>query len=101
MVLEHNATGEDALRGWLVAAYAANMDKFVHDPNSSFLQEAYERMNNVISPFGELQAKGGTRIVFLMEPEIAFSIIQFQVIYINLFIHLLYLSQYQHGHVNI
>ncbi|KAA8543365.1 hypothetical protein F0562_021140 [Nyssa sinensis] len=45
MVLEQNATGEDALRGWLVAAYAANLEKSVHGSGANVLQEAYERMN--------------------------------------------------------
>lgn len=59
MILEQNATGEDALRGWLVAAYAANMEKSVSEPSSNVLEEAYDRMNTVISPFVlELQAKG-------------------------------------------
>ena len=59
MVLEHNATGEDALRGWLVAAYAAHIEKSSHGPSASALQEAYDKMNDVISPFlSELQAKG-------------------------------------------
>ncbi|GAA0152856.1 hypothetical protein LIER_37577 [Lithospermum erythrorhizon] len=59
MILEHKATGEDALRGWLVAAYAANTDKTVEEPDQSILQNAYEKMNMTFSPFlGELQAKG-------------------------------------------
>lgn len=59
MVLEHNASGEDALRGWLVAAYAANLEKSAREPNFNALQEAFERMNSVLSPFiSELQAKG-------------------------------------------
>ncbi|KAK3014688.1 hypothetical protein RJ639_009618, partial [Escallonia herrerae] len=59
MVLEHNATGEDALRGWLVAAYAANLERSGHESNANALQEAYEKMNSVITPFVvELQAKG-------------------------------------------
>ncbi|KAM7501460.1 hypothetical protein LguiB_000364 [Lonicera macranthoides] len=59
MVLEQNASGEDALRGWLVAAYAAHMEKNFDEQNFDVLQLAYERMNNVISPFlAELQAKG-------------------------------------------
>lgn len=49
MVLEDNATGEDALKGWLVAAYASKSD----------LTEAYDKMNEVFSPFlSELKAKG-------------------------------------------
>jgi len=59
MVLEQNATGEDALRGWLVAAYAASMEKSYHESRASVLQDAYEKMNAVIDPFiSELQAKG-------------------------------------------
>ncbi|KAL5561890.1 hypothetical protein UlMin_031637 [Ulmus minor] len=59
MVLEHNATGEDALRGWLVAAYAADMEKSFHEPTTSALQAAYKKMNDVIDPFlSELQVKG-------------------------------------------
>ncbi|KAK3026169.1 hypothetical protein RJ639_040556 [Escallonia herrerae] len=59
MVLEHSATGEDALRGWLVAAYAANLEKSGHEPNANASEEAYEMMNSVITPFvAELQAKG-------------------------------------------
>ncbi|KAE9460612.1 hypothetical protein C3L33_07410, partial [Rhododendron williamsianum] len=59
MVLEHNATAEDALRGWLVAAYAANMEKSIHGSRANVLQQAYERMNGVFSSFlSELQSKG-------------------------------------------
>ncbi|XP_059433587.1 protein root UVB sensitive 2, chloroplastic isoform X1 [Corylus avellana] len=59
MILEHDATAEDALRGWLVAAYAAHMEKSFREPNASILQEAYDKMNNAFSPFlSELQAKG-------------------------------------------
>lgn len=38
MVLEHDATGEDALRGWLVAAYAKTMGKTYNDPDDVILQ---------------------------------------------------------------
>uniref|UniRef100_A0A3Q7HCE5 Uncharacterized protein n=1 Tax=Solanum lycopersicum TaxID=4081 RepID=A0A3Q7HCE5_SOLLC len=59
MILEHNATGEDALRGWLVAAYASDMERLVHEPSANILQEAYDKMNSTFSPFlAELQAKG-------------------------------------------
>ncbi|CAL2280578.1 unnamed protein product [Prunus armeniaca] len=59
MILEHSATGEDALRGWLVAGYAAHIEKSFGVPSSSALQEAYEKMNDVYGPFvSELQAKG-------------------------------------------
>lgn len=59
MILEHSATGEDALRGWLVAGYATHIEKSFGVPSSSALQEAYEKMNDVYGPFvSELQAKG-------------------------------------------
>ncbi|GMP99409.1 hypothetical protein CsSME_00046883 [Camellia sinensis var. sinensis] len=59
MVLGHDATGEDALRGWLVAAYAANMEKSVNESSANVLEQAYERMNGEFSPFlSELQSKG-------------------------------------------
>ncbi|KAK6789521.1 hypothetical protein RDI58_013321 [Solanum bulbocastanum] len=59
MILEHNATGEDALRGWLVAAYASDMERLVNEPSANILQEAYDKMNSTFSPFlAELQAKG-------------------------------------------
>ncbi|KAL3531236.1 hypothetical protein ACH5RR_010558 [Cinchona calisaya] len=49
LILEHNATGEDALWGWLVAAYAADMEKSVDKPTVSILREAYERMDGYYS----------------------------------------------------
>ncbi|XVF71997.1 hypothetical protein PTKIN_Ptkin12aG0085700 [Pterospermum kingtungense] len=59
MLLEHNATGEDALRGWLVAAYAASMQKSSHEPSANVLQDAYDKMNSIFTPFlCELQVKG-------------------------------------------
>lgn len=59
MLLEHNATGEDALRGWLVAAYAASREKSSQQRSHSVLQDAYDKMNSVFDPFlSELQAKG-------------------------------------------
>lgn len=59
MILDRKATGEDALRGWLVAAYAAEIEKKFHKHSEEALQEAYQRMNNVFSPFlSKLQAKG-------------------------------------------
>ncbi|KAL8236326.1 hypothetical protein R6Q59_017407 [Mikania micrantha] len=55
MILEHKASGEDALRGWLVAAYASGEDP-VCERN---LQDAYEKMNAVMpSLLPEIQAKG-------------------------------------------
>ncbi|KAF9683010.1 hypothetical protein SADUNF_Sadunf05G0167800 [Salix dunnii] len=59
LVLEQNASGEDALRAWLVAAYALNMKKSSHESTFVTLQDAYEKMNSVFDPFlSELQAKG-------------------------------------------
>lgn len=59
MVLEKGATGEDALRGWLVAAYAASMEESSHKFSPDVLQDAYEKMNYEFDPFlAELQAKG-------------------------------------------
>ncbi|KAK6940671.1 hypothetical protein RJ641_030202 [Dillenia turbinata] len=43
MLLEHNATVEDASRGWLVAAYAASMEKSGDEPSACILQKAYEK----------------------------------------------------------
>lgn len=54
MVLEQNASGEDALRGWLVAAYAAPATN-----RDVELEEAYEKMNKMMPTLlSELQAKG-------------------------------------------
>ncbi|CDP14395.1 unnamed protein product [Coffea canephora] len=59
LILEHNATAEDALRGWLVAAFTADLEKSVDDTSASILRVAYERMDTVFRPFlSELQAKG-------------------------------------------
>nr|GEV42123.1 protein root UVB sensitive 2, chloroplastic-like [Tanacetum cinerariifolium] len=50
-----NASGEDALRGWLVAAYAYPSA----NPEVEMLEEAYEKMNMVMPTLlSELQAKG-------------------------------------------
>ncbi|KAI3780797.1 hypothetical protein L2E82_10788 [Cichorium intybus] len=57
MVLEDNATGEDALRGWLVAAYASNMEENVS--KWDHLQYAYEKMKVVMRTLlPEIQARG-------------------------------------------
>ncbi|PON51300.1 Root UVB sensitive family [Parasponia andersonii] len=59
MLLMHNATGEDALRGWLVATYAAEMEKSFYEPSASVLEAAYKKMNDDFFPFlSELRAKG-------------------------------------------
>ncbi|XP_076936002.1 protein root UVB sensitive 2, chloroplastic-like [Bidens hawaiensis] len=55
MVLEHTASGEDALRGWLVAAYAS----LAANREVEVLEEAYEKMNMVMPTLvSELRAKG-------------------------------------------
>jgi len=59
MVLKQDASGEDALRGWLVAAFAAQIESSSHELSVSVLQEAYEKMNGVFPVFlKELQNKG-------------------------------------------
>ncbi|CAO2818788.1 unnamed protein product [Amaranthus hypochondriacus] len=59
IVLDQNATGEDALRGWLLAAYASNIEQSSDDLNPSCLIEAFEKMENVFPEFlSELQSKG-------------------------------------------
>nr|KYP70734.1 UPF0420 protein C16orf58 isogeny [Cajanus cajan] len=59
MVLEQDASGEDALRGWLVAAYASQTESSSHELNGSVMHEAYEKMNGVFPVFlKELQNKG-------------------------------------------
>ncbi|KAK7393415.1 hypothetical protein VNO78_21970 [Psophocarpus tetragonolobus] len=59
MVLEQDAIGEDALRGWLVAAYAVQIGKSSHELSNSTLLQAYEKMNEVFPMFlKELECKG-------------------------------------------
>lgn len=59
MVLERNATGEDALRGWLVAAYAATMEKSGYGQRDKVVQDAYDKMQNTFpSILSELKSKG-------------------------------------------
>ena len=59
MVLEQNATGEDALRGWLVSAYAASMEISSHVYTPDVLRDAYKKMNSTFDSFlSELQSKG-------------------------------------------
>lgn len=59
MILEQNATGEDALRGWLVAAYAADIENSVPRSSIDVLKEAYVQMNHVFPPLlSQLQGKG-------------------------------------------
>lgn len=59
LVLESNATGEDALRGWLVAAYAASMEKSYNVSDFTAILDAYEKMSSEFPTFlSQLQDKG-------------------------------------------
>jgi hypothetical protein len=42
MVLEQRANEEDALRGWLVSAFASEMEKLGIGSRDAVLNEAYE-----------------------------------------------------------
>lgn len=59
MILEYNASGEDALRGWLVAAFAAEMVQSVGGSKQAFMTSAYEKMESVFPSFiSEVKKKG-------------------------------------------
>uniref|UniRef100_A0A0E0H377 Uncharacterized protein n=1 Tax=Oryza nivara TaxID=4536 RepID=A0A0E0H377_ORYNI len=59
MVLEQSATGEDALRGWLVAAFASEMERSGVGSGDTVLNVAYERMENVFPMFvAEVKSRG-------------------------------------------
>ncbi|XP_075507161.1 protein root UVB sensitive 2, chloroplastic-like isoform X2 [Primulina tabacum] len=59
LILEHSATGEDALRGWLVAAYAADIENSSNIQSENVLAEAFDRMDGVFPSFlSEVRAKG-------------------------------------------
>ncbi|ERN18740.1 hypothetical protein AMTRI_Chr07g24030 [Amborella trichopoda] len=59
MVLQHSATGEDALKGWLVAAYASNMNESRCGLTNDVLVDAYEKMGDVFPSFvSGLRKKG-------------------------------------------
>ncbi|WOL04086.1 protein root UVB sensitive 2, chloroplastic [Canna indica] len=56
MVLEQSASGEDALRGWLVAALAADMENSGRGPA---LNAAFEKMDEIFPSFlSELKMRG-------------------------------------------
>ncbi|KAM0949297.1 putative Root UVB sensitive family [Dioscorea sansibarensis] len=58
MILEHNATGEDALRGWLVAAFAADMEKSNTQPQT-VMMSAYAKMATIFPMLlSELKTRG-------------------------------------------
>ncbi|KAL5215894.1 hypothetical protein ABZP36_007295 [Zizania latifolia] len=59
MVLEQSATGEDALRGWLVAAFASEMERSGVGSGDTVLNEAYKRMESVFPMFvSEVRGRG-------------------------------------------
>ncbi|TVU00429.1 hypothetical protein EJB05_54139, partial [Eragrostis curvula] len=75
MVLEQSASGEDALRGWLVAAFALDMERSGIGSRDTVLNEAYEKMERVFPKFvSEVRSRGwytdqfldgnGSRIAF-------------------------------------
>lgn len=75
MVLEVNATGEDALRGWLVAAFAAEMDKSgASSSENEILLEAQEKMKKVFPSFlCQVKSRGWHTDQFLDGNRIRFS----------------------------
>ncbi|OEL20187.1 Protein root UVB sensitive 2, chloroplastic, partial [Dichanthelium oligosanthes] len=75
MVLEQSASGEDALRGWLVAAFASELERSGMGSRDTVLNEAYEKMERVFPTFvSEVRSRGwytdqfldgnGSRIAF-------------------------------------
>ncbi|RLM65430.1 protein root UVB sensitive 2, chloroplastic [Panicum miliaceum] len=75
MVLEQSASGEDALRGWLVAAFASEMERSGMGSRDAVLNVAYEKMEKVFPTFvSEVRSRGwytdqfldgnGSRIAF-------------------------------------
>lgn len=60
MVLERSASGEDALRGWLVAAFASEMERSgAGSRDDAVLSEAYEKMERVFPTFvSEVRSRG-------------------------------------------
>ncbi|CAL5031016.1 unnamed protein product [Urochloa decumbens] len=75
MVLEQSASGEDALRGWLVAAFASEMERSGMGSRDALLSEAFEKMDRVFPTFvSEVKSRGwytdqfldgnGSRIAF-------------------------------------
>lgn len=75
MVLEQTATGADALKGWLVAAYTARMRNSSPGFRPEIVQEAYEKVNSVFNPFlEELHSKGWHTDRFLDGTGVRFSL---------------------------
>ena len=58
-ILEHSASGEDALRGWLVANFAAEMEKSANGSKQAVMNSAYEKMESVFRSFiSEMKNRG-------------------------------------------
>ncbi|XP_031398976.1 protein root UVB sensitive 2, chloroplastic [Punica granatum] len=74
MVLEQDATGADALKGWLVAAYSVRMGNSSPDLRPEIVQEAYEKVNQVFTSFlEELHNRGWHTDRFLDGTGVRFS----------------------------
>lgn len=75
MLLEQSATGEDALRGWLVAAFAAEMERSSgRGSGQAVYREAYEKMERVFPSFvAQVKAKGWYTDQFLHGSGIRFA----------------------------
>ncbi|KAM0849564.1 hypothetical protein ACQ4PT_053655 [Festuca glaucescens] len=59
MVLEQSATGEDALRGWLVAGFASEMERSGTGSRDAVLNDAYQKMESVFPVFvSEVKSRG-------------------------------------------
>ncbi|KAJ6828793.1 protein root UVB sensitive 2, chloroplastic [Iris pallida] len=59
MVLEHGASGEDAMRGWLVAAFAAEMERSGYGSKKDVLKPAYGKMESLFPSFiSEVKRRG-------------------------------------------
>ncbi|KAJ3706429.1 hypothetical protein LUZ61_010134 [Rhynchospora tenuis] len=76
LVLEVNATGEDVLRGWLVAAFAAEMDKKsgASSLENEILHEARGKMEKVFPSFlSQVKSRGWHTDQFLDGNRIRYS----------------------------
>jgi hypothetical protein len=59
MVLEQSATGEDALRGWLVAGFASEMERSGAGSRDAVMNDAYQKMESVFPLFvSEVKSRG-------------------------------------------
>jgi hypothetical protein len=53
MVLEQSATGEDALRGWLVAGFASEMERSGAGSHDAVMDDGYHKMESVFPMFDD------------------------------------------------